>query len=328
MSVESLDPRATLSKEYVRSAIANARVTAVANGKGGCGKTSTTVNVAGALARAGFNVLIIDFDTQGHVAINLGFADDPERADGGRGILDAVEEEETPLIPAAVHVRPNLDVVPGGRQLKRIMSIAMSDPGIYGAFAEKVARLVDTNNYDFVFIDCPPGNYVLQLMALVCSRYIVVPVTTDPGDWEALREIGGLAAQAKTLGNDSLDWLGYFVFAHQLAATKLLASTHAEMAPITDRVPPFQTIIRYSKSAAQHCRLRGQLIHELADDTPDAKARFAALRNRQEAAEAGAELNLPSAASQLSVDYLNLSKELLQRYSEYERRAAADGAVN
>src|SRR5690606_30155622 len=85
----------------------------VANGKGGCGKTTLTSNVAGYATLAGWKVLIVELDPQGNLGLDLGRRDE-WKAENGRAFYDAIARKE-PLRPL-VDVRPNLDVVPAGEE--------------------------------------------------------------------------------------------------------------------------------------------------------------------------------------------------------------------
>src|SRR5947209_385764 len=93
---------------------------AVANGKGGVGKSSITANVAGTAALSGWKVLAVDLDPQGNLGNDLGY-NQGGRSDEGRGLLRAVVSAD-PLEPLA-GVRENLDVVPGGEAIDELVAI-------------------------------------------------------------------------------------------------------------------------------------------------------------------------------------------------------------
>ena len=296
-------------------------VTAFINGKGGTLKTSLTCNVAGACAKAGFRTAIVDLDTQGNVGLNLGFAGE-DNDDQGKAIVDALEHDE-PLRVSVLEARPGLDVIPGGQYLARLGSMAAFDPTIYGRFQEKFHEAIAP--YKLVFLDCPPGDQVHQTLAMSVADGIVVPVTHDGGDADGVRRVGALATSVqKYHGNPDLTYLGYVVCAHPRNATRMLALTQETLEPIAHLIPPFNTTIGESKSAAQQCRERGQLIHELAADTPDRAARYAALRERAEDPEAAERANLPQASIGVADDYLRFTDELLERMARLIRRAPAE----
>ena len=84
------------------------------NGKGGALKTSLVANMGALAAAAGYRTLLVDLDPQGNLGLDLGYY---EQGDRGAGLLDAMAPRQTPLLILR-GVRPNLDVVPGGPELK------------------------------------------------------------------------------------------------------------------------------------------------------------------------------------------------------------------
>jgi chromosome partitioning protein len=145
-------------------------VFAVANQKGGVGKTTTAVNLAACLATAGEKSLVIDLDPQANATSGLG-----ERANGTSSydLLDGV-----PLERLAKPTRfPNLDLVPSRAALAGAqVELAQRDDGerlLAQSLDDAVAR------YEFVFLDCPPSLGPLTVNALVAADRVIVPVQAE-----------------------------------------------------------------------------------------------------------------------------------------------------
>ena len=157
-----------------------ARIYALANQKGGVGKTTTAINLAACLAEAGQRALVVDLDPQANATSGLGM-----RANGNSSyeLLDGA-----PLAELTRHTRfANLDLVP-------------SKPELAGAVVELAQRadgeryLVDalangTAQYDFVFLDCPPSLGPLTVNALAAADRVLVPVQAEYYALEGLTQL-------------------------------------------------------------------------------------------------------------------------------------------
>lgn len=306
------------------------RVVAVINGKGGVLKTSITANVAGRLATAGYRVLAIDLDTSGNLKLDLGLIKHAQE-DGGKGLVEAIwSNGEMPIVR---DVRPNLDMIFGGRELE-ILKLLSSAPtaselpagSVPGEFARKLAEVA--GDYDVIFLDCPPNTSELQDMALAATRWVLIPTKTDQGSWDGLLAVGPRVKKARQI-NTQLAYIGIVITDHSPAATRVFANTQARLAEVGETVPLLTVevdgviqpvFIRHSQSAAQYCRSRGQLAHELARDATTSTAkRFAALSARRTSGNViPLPVTLPGTADSLADDYTALAKAITDKITSVE----------
>ncbi len=167
------------------------RILTVANQKGGVGKTTTTVNVAAALALHGLRVLVIDLDPQGNASTALAV---PHHA--GEPSVYEVLVEGQPLSSAVhpVEAIPGLDCVPATIDLAgaeiELVSLVARESRLQRALT---ALLRDSDNagrrYDYVFVDCPPSLGLLTINAFVAAREVFIPIQCE---YYALEGLGQL----------------------------------------------------------------------------------------------------------------------------------------
>ena len=145
------------------------RTLAIANQKGGSGKTTTSVNLAAALGEQNRRVLIVDLDPQ-HSATSWFGLKDPGKGvlsmflDGG-GLLDLVQDTEA----------PGVDVVPSSSWLVGVEKMLAGEVGAETILRRQLDRL-PPHHWDYVLIDCPPTLGVLTVNALAAVRELLVPV--------------------------------------------------------------------------------------------------------------------------------------------------------
>lgn len=168
------------------------RVIAIANQKGGCGKTTTSINFAACLAFLQKKILLVDLDPQGHSACGLGV-----RAEKiSSSLFDRIDDDtgQKPLADPIIPIESHLFLIPSERRL--------------GSLEEKISRLLhpqirlrkwlqnmsfERTAFDYVIIDCPPNFGLLTLNALYAADEILIPI--EP----SLFSLHGLAKMSETL---------------------------------------------------------------------------------------------------------------------------------
>lgn len=179
-----------------------ATVISVTNQKGGVGKTTTSINVAYFLAKAGKRTLLIDFDPQGNATSGLGI----DKTKLSATINDVITTD-TPLSAATAPTEyKNLSVVPTTSLLANTeVEMAQGErrfTRLKQAFENELA------NYDYVIIDSPPSLSLLTVNALIASNYVLLPVQAE---FYALEGLGQLLETMKLVRkgmNPSLELLG------------------------------------------------------------------------------------------------------------------------
>ncbi|MFL0243165.1 ParA family protein [Mycobacterium sp. SMC-17] len=289
------------------------QVFAVANGKGGVGKTTTTANLGALVASDGARTLIVDLNGQGNIAHILGFAN-TELDDKGRNLYAAITAGAE-LAPVQ-GVRDNLDVVPGGQFVRRIgaavapeMSSPESAAAVLLALADSLQRIA--HHYQLIVIDTPPENPLLLELALCAARFIVVPMRTELMSQFGLRELAGEIRKMREY-NEYLSLLGVFAFASGTSATKVRREMSQQVAQDlgAHNEVMMESFIRHSESVANDMTKYGRVAHELEQEIAN-NPKFFELRS-------GAAKNtavVSSTSKPVARDFAKLAKEILTRAS-------------
>ena len=176
------------------------RVIAVANQKGGVGKTTTAINLATSVALTGRQVLLVDVDPQGNLTSGVGHKG--ERAPAGT-VYEALLTDQDPAGFVLTTNVENLSLIPADRNLTgaEIEMVSMS------ARERRLRRVLDPlrARFDDIFIDCPPSLGLLTLNALVAADAVLIPLHCEYFALEGLAELVGTMRRVRGALNPALD---------------------------------------------------------------------------------------------------------------------------
>jgi chromosome partitioning protein len=150
------------------------KVIAIANQKGGVGKTSTTVNLGAGLVRRGYDVLLIDLDSQANLTMALGYQNPDDMDYTISNVLHkAVKEDDIDPTEGILTTAEGIDLMPANVQLSGLEISLINEYGrevVLKQYVDEV-RL----NYDYILIDCAPSLSVLTVNALVAADSVLIP---------------------------------------------------------------------------------------------------------------------------------------------------------
>ena len=180
------------------------RIIAIANRKGGTGKTTVAINLGAALAEQGKRVLLIDLDEQANCTSGVGI-DEPTHGHF-RTVADLLLTPETdPAEIIQATSFPNLSIIPSSNALRGVNEKLAEIVGAELLLKEAIAKI---HGYDFILLDCPPAVNRLTTNALVAAQEVLVPIQTGKWALDGTKELFRTMQGVRARLNPPLDVVG------------------------------------------------------------------------------------------------------------------------
>ncbi len=232
-----------------------AHIIAISNHKGGCGKTTSTINIGAALARMGQRTLLVDLDPQANLTISLGV--DP--AQQQHTTYTALSDSKGYLQP--MPIAKGLDLVPSTADLVGVELELVNKAGREQVLAWKLAELLQHTQYKYILLDCPPSLGLLTLNAMTAADVVYIPLQAQYLAMQGLAMLQQVIAQIGQNLNKRLQIGGVFIT--QYDSRKILHRNVKELAEQTLGAAVCKTAIRDNIALAE-APTAGQTIYQYA----------------------------------------------------------------
>ena len=188
---------------------------AIMNQKGGTGKTTSAINLAGELVRRGKKVLIVDMDTQGNATSNLELTEVPRIT-----LSDIIVDKDHRIPDAICHTSiEGLDLIRGGSLLAPALAAMQEMPFGRDMTLKRLVPQIP-KDYDFVFFDCSPSlESLFNINVLVAVQYILIPIKVDKNSIEGYNVMLETVQNVRELVNPDIRVLGIFMTAVETGAS-------------------------------------------------------------------------------------------------------------
>lgn len=221
------------------------KIYAIANQKGGVGKTTTAVNLGAALVERGRSVLLIDFDPQASLTLALGFNPDTIEPTIYNALAAAINEDGQPaLSDIIIHAKSGLDIVPSNIELSQAEMDLIS-----ATSREMILReMLDAvrYSYDYILVDCQPSLGLLTINALSAADQVIIPLQAD------YLAVKGVDLLLKTIFrvqrklNHSLQIAGVLLTMADIRTIHARDVIDFARSSLSGHIPVFETVIKTS----------------------------------------------------------------------------------
>jgi chromosome partitioning protein len=228
------------------------RIVAICNQKGGCGKTTTVINVSAGLAAMGQRVLVIDLDSQCNATTGLGVTlNDVEKSTFDMLMEPKAEIMEDVILETAY---PNLHVAPGSIELSEFESRAANEIGRENKLKKAVQIL--SAHYDFILIDTPPSLGLLSVNALNACTEVFIALQSHPFAFDGLHLLMETIQLVKEELNPRLDVTGVVVtmYDHRTKISREIVERAQDMQELEGKL--FRTVIRQNIKLTEASKVR------------------------------------------------------------------------
>jgi chromosome partitioning protein len=251
------------------------RILAIANQKGGVGKTTTSINLAASLSLAGRRVLLIDLDPQGNATMGSGVDKRRIKASVYDVLLGA-----QPLSRAKVKASANFDLVPANRELAGAEVELVNMPERETRLKEAIKEIGD--HYDFILIDCPPALNLLTVNGLCAAQAVMIPMQCEYYALEGLSDLVQTIKKVRVNLNPTLEIEGLLrtmydprnTLAQQVSdqlqqhfgdkVYRTVIPRNVRLAEAPSHGVPVITLDRQSKGALAYLALAGEVLSKPA----------------------------------------------------------------
>jgi len=185
-------------------------IVAIANQKGGVGKTTTAINLSAALAIRGHKTLLIDLDPQANSTITFL---DPHTKEITKSIYDAIDDSDCTLADTILEsTQENLFIAPSKISLAKIEAKLVGEMDSHFRLKDRIAPL--RKKYKYIVIDCPPALGLLTVNALVAATHLLIPIQSSYFALEGTDDLLETIEKVRARANSSLRLVGVVITMH------------------------------------------------------------------------------------------------------------------